>query len=229
MASPQKENGYTAIANEIMDALGGIRIPGEARQALDIIFRRTYGWNKKQTAISLEQFAEVTHQNKPHVVNSLKKLFEMNLITEKGNAVTEKGNSICKVYEINKDFDTWKPLPKKVTPLPKKVISVTEKGNEALPKKVIPPYIKTNLKQIKARGGNFIPPNEETVAEYCLKRGNGIDAGKFVSYYSSVGWKVGKSPMKDWQAAVRTWERRNAEAANSGDADKLLKWAKGEQ
>ena len=47
MANPQKENGYTSIANDIVEALAGIRIPGEARQCLDVILRKTYGWNKK--------------------------------------------------------------------------------------------------------------------------------------------------------------------------------------
>lgn len=48
MANPQCENGFTKIANELMEALAKIRIPGEARQVLDVIFRQTYGWNKKR-------------------------------------------------------------------------------------------------------------------------------------------------------------------------------------
>jgi len=47
MKSPQTENGYIKIANELWDALTGIRIPGEVRQVLDYIFRKTYGYNKK--------------------------------------------------------------------------------------------------------------------------------------------------------------------------------------
>lgn len=133
MANPQREDGYTAIANSIMDALCKIRIPGEARQVFDVVFRKTYGWNKREDAISLSQFCESTGLNKPHVVVALDKLKSMNLITEKGNAITEKGNSICKVYEINKDFELWKPLPKKVMQYPKKVKVVTEKGNASLP------------------------------------------------------------------------------------------------
>ena len=53
----------------------------------------------------------------------------------------------------------------------------------------------------------FIPPTVEEVALYCVERRNHVDAGKFVDYYSSNGWRVGKNPMKDWKAAVRTWER----------------------
>lgn len=52
----------------------------------------------------------------------------------------------------------------------------------------------------------FKPPALEEVAAYCAERGNGVDPVKWHSHYSANGWKVGKNPMKDWQAAVRTWE-----------------------
>ena len=46
MAMPQVENGYTRIANELLEALAKIRIPGEARQVFDVIMRKTYGFRK---------------------------------------------------------------------------------------------------------------------------------------------------------------------------------------
>lgn len=62
----------------------------------------------------------------------------------------------------------------------------------------------------KRRGsGKFTPPTVEEVRAYCNKRRNGIDPEAFVDFYASKGWMVGKDPMKDWQASVRTWERRN--------------------
>lgn len=53
----------------------------------------------------------------------------------------------------------------------------------------------------------FVPPTEDEVALYCHERKNHVIAQKFVDYYSSNGWKVGRNPMKDWKAAVRTWEK----------------------
>ena len=53
----------------------------------------------------------------------------------------------------------------------------------------------------------FVPPTEEEVALYCNERRNHVNAQKFVDYYSSNGWKVGRNQMKDWKAAVRTWEK----------------------
>lgn len=57
----------------------------------------------------------------------------------------------------------------------------------------------------------FKAPTVGEVQEYCKEQGYGIDAGSFVDFYASKGWKVGKECMKDWKAAVRTWVRRRAE------------------
>ena len=55
----------------------------------------------------------------------------------------------------------------------------------------------------------FTKPTLEQVKQYCIERNNNVDCDRFVNYYESNGWKVGKSPMKDWKAAVRNWERSN--------------------
>lgn len=51
-----------------------------------------------------------------------------------------------------------------------------------------------------------IPPTFEQVNEYCKERKNNVDAEKFINFYESKGWYIGKNKMKDWKAAVRTWE-----------------------
>ncbi len=53
----------------------------------------------------------------------------------------------------------------------------------------------------------FIPPAVEEVRAYCTERGNSVDAEAFVDFYASKGWMIGKNKMKDWKAAVRTWEQ----------------------
>lgn len=55
----------------------------------------------------------------------------------------------------------------------------------------------------------FTPPTPEEVAEYCRERGNKVDPERFVNFYASKGWKVGNQAMKDWKAAVRTWENED--------------------
>lgn len=56
-----------------------------------------------------------------------------------------------------------------------------------------------------------IPPTLEAVREYCKERRNSVDPEKFYDFYASKGWMVGKNKMKDWKAAVRTWERSRNE------------------
>ena len=67
----------------------------------------------------------------------------------------------------------------------------------------------------------FAPPTVEEVEAYCQEMGYGIDPDAFVDYYEARGWMAGKTHMKDWKAACRTWERRRREEAktkkSSGD------------
>lgn len=55
----------------------------------------------------------------------------------------------------------------------------------------------------------FVKPTLEDVQAYCQERQNNVDPESFIDFYESKGWKVGNQPMKDWKAAVRTWERRD--------------------
>lgn len=65
-------------------------------------------------------------------------------------------------------------------------------------------------KGVTVRAARFTPPTAAEVAAYCAEKGYGIDAERFVAYYESNGWRVGKNPMRDWRAAVRTWTRNDA-------------------
>ena len=56
----------------------------------------------------------------------------------------------------------------------------------------------------------FAPPQLGEVREYCQTRSNSVDPEAFMAFYESNGWKVGRNSMKDWKAAVMTWERREA-------------------
>lgn len=55
---------------------------------------------------------------------------------------------------------------------------------------------------------NFIPPDVADVEAYCNERNNTVDPQGFVDFYTSKNWMIGKNKMKDWRAAVRTWEKR---------------------
>ena len=55
---------------------------------------------------------------------------------------------------------------------------------------------------------SFLKPTIEEIEYYCIGRHSPIDAELFYDYYESIGWIVGKSPIKDWKATIRTWEKR---------------------
>ena len=61
----------------------------------------------------------------------------------------------------------------------------------------------------KKRSRAFVPPTLEEVSDYCKERGKGVDPNKWYDFYQSKGWMIGKNKMKDWKAAVRTWEPKN--------------------
>lgn len=68
-------------------------------------------------------------------------------------------------------------------------------------------FINNNNKNARARE-RFVAPTLEEVQAYCAERNNSVDAQRFVDYYTANGWMVGKNKMKNWQAAVRTWEKQ---------------------
>lgn len=70
----------------------------------------------------------------------------------------------------------------------------------------------------------FAPPTLEEVSEYCKERGNKVDHQKFVDFYTMKGWMVGKNKMKDWRAAVRTWEREDRPSGTARKNNTLLNY-----
>lgn len=85
-----------------------------------------------------------------------------------------------------------------------------ESDGEAMPERCesTQTTIINNDKQLKQSKGRFKPPTVEEVRAYCQERKNSINPEAFVAHYTSNGWMVGKNKMKDWKAAVRSWESR---------------------
>jgi hypothetical protein len=155
MANPQIENGFITIANELWDAITKIRIPGQARQIFDFIFRKTDGYGKKEDWISLGQFIRGTGiPDKKGVIRAIHKLEIMNLIGKKANKSEPS-------YWINKDYDTWKPLAK-IPTLAKKTTSIGRKANKPLAVK--PPTINNITKDNLTK--NIISVNSAKIAEF---------------------------------------------------------------
>ena len=67
--------------------------------------------------------------------------------------------------------------------------------------------ISNDIDDSNKRKAKFVKPTIEEIRCFCEERNNGIDADEFFNFYESKGWVIGKSPMKDWKACIRTWER----------------------
>ena len=101
--------------------------------------------------------------------------------------------------------------------------------NEQTPtKSTVYEYVNVNVNDNEVIGKKrkrFIPPTLEEVKKYCIERNNSVDPQRFIDFYSSKGWMVGKNKMKDWKASVRTWERERKDQIDERtyDFDDLTK------
>ncbi len=67
----------------------------------------------------------------------------------------------------------------------------------------------------------FEKPTVEAVRAYCAEKGYNVDAERFVNYYESNGWKVGRNPMKSWEAAVATWAKNDYSKRKEQDSTSI--------
>jgi len=105
----QVENGnFTRIHNRILEELAKIQLSGHEIRIIFALWRKTYGWQKKEEWITSHQFQQLTGLGKTRISESIKKLKKKNLVTEKRNSNRVK-------YGFNKHFTTWKKLQKNVT------------------------------------------------------------------------------------------------------------------
>ena len=145
MANPQIENGHTKIANELVEALAMVNLSAYESRLLWVIFRKTYGWNKKTDRISYSQFANFTGIDRRHIGRALTEPKRRQIIVCSGEGYNLE-------YGIQKDFDLWID-----TNSGAKID--TNLGNDLTPKEAtITNKIDTNL-------GNDLTPKEATLTD----------------------------------------------------------------
>lgn len=76
------------------------------------------------------------------------------------------------------------------------------------------PNVEDSIARTPARK-RFTPPTLAEVTAYCRERQNAVDPQRFIDYYTARGWKLNKTSMKDWKAAVRTWEGKQRDSATA--------------
>lgn len=124
MASPQLENGYVGVANELAEILARTNLSSYESRFLWFLWRKTYGWHKKDDIISNSQFVQGTGLKKWHVSRTKKRLIQRNIVASIGNKLS-----------FQKDYTRWIELPKQATvaKIGNRVASI---GNKKLPKQV---------------------------------------------------------------------------------------------
>lgn len=147
---------------------------------------------------SIGKLAEETQLTPDEVRTAIKHLIRT-------HEVTKQSYSKYTVFTV-KNYTMYQNFPSNSTgnshSIPKLFPTIEEKkeGN-----------IKEDTNVSKKR---FAPPSVDEVRAYCAERNNGIDPQSFIDFYESKGWMVGKNHMRDWKAAVRTWERNRTKPPN---------------
>lgn len=129
MASPQKENGYTPIANEIVEHLVSVKMSGTEWQYVMCVFRKTYGWSKKEDWVTNSQIVQMTGLKKERVSEAKSRLLARNIVTENRNKIS-----------IQKNWEEWIELRKSVS-------LDTEKRNKSYGKAYTQKKKATNTKE----------------------------------------------------------------------------------
>ncbi len=102
MASPQKENGFTPIANEILEALCKVNLSPYESRVIWFLLRKTYGWKKKSDWISQSQFSEGLDLDRRHIHRTIKRLLRKEIIVI---STDDKNRSAC---GFQKDYSKWR-------------------------------------------------------------------------------------------------------------------------
>lgn len=186
------------------------------------------GWNPLFENLPKEQLGELFYaiccyqSGKEYTIENplIKGVFEMVLMQFQKDEASYKEKCEAKAKNGKKGAESrWQDNGKcyfrhteEKNEMAKMAIEEEEEEEEEEEDKEEVEEVPTVPKKREARKRSSTPSVDE-VREYCFERGNGVDAETFVDFYASKGWKVGNAPMKDWKAAVRTWEKRDNRAA----------------
>lgn len=131
MGNPQLENGFTRIANEIMEQLARTDLNGTQRRILDVLFRQTYGFQKKEHDLSLSFISNATGIHKMQIQRELATLIDRQIIVVTAPASFNKS----RVLTFNKNHNSWlnsEQLAKKLTGSESDNHTVSEKANHTV-------------------------------------------------------------------------------------------------
>lgn len=218
MASPQIEDGYTVIANEILDALCVSTVGGSEYQVLMTIIRKTYGWNKKSDYISYSQLVEITGLARRTVIYAVRNLEVKNMIIVE-RSKTDLLNNV-NLISFQKDHDTWvvqeidgsaRKCPSYRATIEKQKENYKNRGGSA-----------RNCSSARFRQGvvQEFAPTKDNITKYnntCVQKRKNTHSGDFEHFYLEYPKKVGKEP------AWRAWQKLNSDLPPLDELIKIVR------
>lgn len=219
--SPQRENGYTGIANELLREIYRYDFSIASLRVLLWVARDSYGWCRKNTVYkSWNVLAKEINMARSSV------RLAIDVLLEEGALRKNRDGS----FTINKNYEEWgaakaspgQPVAQGGQPAAQAGVGskVPKSGQlAALSGQPAAHLVRENItdkeKQIKKeRKAAFAAPTPQEVVEYAKSVGYDLDGQHFCDYYTARGWKLsGNATMKDWKAAVRTWKAKDAQPA----------------
>lgn len=205
----KRNKGWFWIENEYFNGFG--KILGANAIAVYVALCRHADGDQKCFP-SQELLAEEIKVSKRTIIKILKQ-FEKHKIIE----ITKErynGKWINNTYWLL-DKSEW-VYPSEIVSLGNQVQKMTQPSANNDKNQVQPVHTNnTHINNTHNKGGAFSPPSLLEVKNYCDERKNNVDAENFINFYESKGWVVGKTKMKSWRAAVRTWEGRDKKVDNN--------------
>ncbi len=176
--SAQLENGHTRIANEILESLCKLKISNYESRFLYALFRKTYGFQKKEDFISLSQFSKLTGIEPQHIARAKKQLLEKRMIVLNKNKIG-----------INTELPQW-VVPEQV--VPNKVTSSTSRGNQVVPHEVDTKETLTKetiQKKVAQTSKNSLTACTQKELEHIAET-KGIDLDEVISLHENILLKI---------------------------------------
>ena len=219
MADPQLQNGYTKIANELLEALCRLNISGNEMRILLYIIRRTYGFNRSYTELPLSEISAAVGIRKNHVSEVLNRLSTKNIIELHSNRGIKP-----QTISIVKNYEKWAVESCAVLPFPK-TGTVPENRNPTVPENRNPTY-KENIKEKKERGKERTPRgrygNVFLSDDEINKLNQDYGEAHIRDYIQRVDNHVQSTgkPYADYEATLRKWlEQDGVKTLEQGEFD----------
>ncbi len=221
MARPKTEDGFTQLANEIVDQLCQHRIPGQEMQIVWAVIRRTWSWRKKTQNITFSELKKMTGIDRRKCYLLMTSLIEKNIIVRK--VVTHIGDKKIITYGIQKDYEKWKLSPKRraATHIGDKLSSnrVT-----SLPPKRVTPTIKEKYKErIKEKDPACIKKFVDLFNQLCPSLPTVRDITK--SRKEKIGLRLSSdSDMQFWEDIFKSCEKSDFLSGRASDWRASFDW-----